>query len=58
MRNALLHANSSDDRVVYIPSGHMYAMMPMNVSDIHNVSLQIDGLIEVSEDNVNWPLKD
>lgn len=33
-------------------------MMPMNVSNINNVTLQVDGLVEVSEDNTHWPLKD
>lgn len=58
-KDALLHANQHpDDRMVYIPEGHIYAMMPTHISNLQDVSIKIDGLIEVSEDYQNWPLKD
>jgi hypothetical protein len=30
-------------------------MMPMNVSDIHFVTLTVDGTVHLSDDNFRWP---
>ena len=32
-------------------------MMPMQISDLHDVNIQMDSVIEVSEDYMNWPNK-
>jgi hypothetical protein len=46
LKSAILHANSSDiDRVVHVPEGYRYTMMPVLLDNVQNVTLEIDGVI-------------
>ena len=42
---------------MHVPRGLSISMMPVTASFLNNITFQIDGFIEASEDSDNWPLK-
>lgn len=55
---ALLAANASDsDRTVIFSEGSSYFMYAMNGTDLHDVTIQIDGTLRYSDEIKNWPSK-
>lgn len=55
---AALAANASTtDREVYIPKEEnlFFNMMPVHLTNLHNVTFTIDGTVLVSDDNERWP---
>ena len=59
--STLQAANSSaTDREVYIPGEYetFFTFMPIYMNYIKNITFTIDGVIQLSEDNLNWPVAD
>jgi len=52
--NALVAANSSDDRVVIVPTGNNYYVHGIVLDNLFNVSLQFDGNITFIDDIDSW----
>ena len=57
MVDAIKAANSStkDERRVLVPADLTFTMMPVVVSNIKNVTIQIDGVLQASKNYKQWP---
>lgn len=57
IKRCIAKANSSlIDRVVKIPS-HTFYSMPISISNIHNISIIIEGKLSASKNVLKWPKK-
>ena len=55
---AIKAANASEtDREVLIPRGYKFVMMPTHVDYLSFITINVEGTVILSEDNVNWPNK-
>jgi polygalacturonase len=53
---ALTAANASDtDKTVVFPEGKVYYMFALNITNFHNVVIQIDGTLKYSNDIESYP---
>jgi len=56
--NCLDKANSDPtDRTVVIPKGSLFSSMPIEASGLNDVTLTIDGVLEVCQYFDDWPVK-
>jgi hypothetical protein len=54
----ILAANNSDtDRVAWIPGNLTLVMMPISLSDLHNITLRVDGYLMASSNWRQWPVE-
>ena len=57
-KSAVLAANSSEtDRVVHVPQNARYTMMPVVLSDIFNVTFEVEGTVLCAQEFDNWPVR-
>ena len=50
--------NDPKDRTVVVPEGHLFSSMPVWASNLNDVTLTIDGVLETSPHIDNWTLND
>ena len=43
---------------MHIPEGHVYYMMPTEVSYLYNIKINIGGYVYVNGDYLEWPLEE
>ena len=55
---AILAANSTmdSDRIAYVPSNLTFHMMPVEVHNLFNMTITIDGTIMASKRQHKWPV--
>jgi hypothetical protein len=46
------------DRTVVVPKGHIFTSMPVDIHNITDITLTIDGVLETSPFYKEWPLSD
>lgn len=54
---AIVAANFTDDRTVYVPYNTTFITYPIYVANITNITFQIDGTIKFSKRHNQWPLR-
>ena len=54
---AAANATSTEERRVIVPEGLTFSCMPINIQNITNVTIQIDGTILVSKNHKKYPLE-